>query len=832
VQARKGFNEEGQRLRLTELYQSFRTAGPNDEEYVAVVLQDPIDDTEKLSLAGATGTSEMDRRKQIKGTEFFVKVDIDGHELKDRSAMMAMPSNAESQIDFGGRFALAVSKTPQQLFAVIYESKGLLTKQVAKVPIEIPGSGTSVPQVETAAKTMEFSGGDPFERSVTLLKETADGGPVLAFEMEARQHYTSGELKLRVTWDTTALAALQGSSCAMPESDGSTPPVRAAPPAPLMLGGGINMDPNNPGNTGGPMSPSEVVVAPPIFEPQPTGEGAESVPQDEFFRLVNDDAELNFLKVDPEEDRRNQLLRLRDEGKVTMKDKDIDHVPMNPKDITDTMFDEGDADLFSWQKKKQRPKTLTAQQQKMQQLKQQAGVGLPTVRTREVATADMVNEPELPLFRVNFDWLFSLLAPRNPLRPRVVERKPKRGLTSTSIVIQVIGALNVPVRDTRRPGDDSTPSDAAREKAEKNVKPFVEVKFGKNEERTLAQWGNGPNWNATLHLPWEGPNVADENGELEFNLFDEVIVSVETDGASASLQSRRREKRWLASFNLPFQTVYRSMKINGTVPMKIPSMNLGYRMLEPQAPVAITFYATLDPPLHPPPEKEDNSTSSVDEILTIKCKQWLKELNKNADIAARNITILAPSSSGRTIFVTRYICPGGQTLPPTCENEQQALRYVSLVPFVEDADDEGDQVEMWQTSQEFLETQAGDWEEHAILLCNYFLKLKPERAAYVVIGIAIPEGASAYVLAVEADGSKIIYNPCDGNSYRTTDHNCPLRDISYVFNAKNVWANLQQKTNVITSVKLDFEKVGEWRPFFNDVRVACQSHALKLSHTC
>ena len=31
---------------------------------------------------------------------------------------------------------------------------------------------------------------------------------------------------------------------------------------------------------------------------------------------------------------------------------------------------------------------------------------------RDVWTADMVNEPELPLFRVDFDWLFSFFAPR------------------------------------------------------------------------------------------------------------------------------------------------------------------------------------------------------------------------------------------------------------------------------------------------------------------------------------------------------------------------------------------------------------------------------------
>ena len=40
---------------------------------------------------------------------------------------------------------------------------------------------------------------------------------------------------------------------------------------------------------------------------------------------------------------------------------------------------------------------------------------------------------------------------------------------------------------------------------------------------------------------------------------------------------------------------------------------------------------------------------------------------------------------------------------------------------------------------------AGDEEEHAVLLCNYFLHLGLR--AYLLMGNAIPEGATAYVLA-------------------------------------------------------------------------------------
>ena len=43
-------------------------------------------------------------------------------------------------------------------------------------------------------------------------------------------------------------------------------------------------------------------------------------------------------------------------------------------------------------------------------------------------------------------------------------------------------------------------------------------------------------------------------------------------------------------------------------------------------------------------------------------------------------------------------------------------RFVSLVPFANDEDEEsGETVDIWYTSHEFLETQAGDWYGNGLL---------------------------------------------------------------------------------------------------------------------
>ena len=51
---------------------------------------------------------------------------------------------------------------------------------------------------------------------------------------------------------------------------------------------------------------------------------------------------------------------------------------------------------------------------------------------------------------------------------------------------------------------------------------------------------------------------------------------------------------------------------------------------------------------------------------------------------------------------------------------QNAAWFVSLIPFVNDSHAFEHLPDLWCTSQEFLDLGYGGYEEHAILLCNYF----------------------------------------------------------------------------------------------------------------
>lgn len=77
----------------------------------------------------------------------------------------------------------------------------------------------------------------------------------------------------------------------------------------------------------------------------------------------------------------------------------------------------------------------------------------------------------------------------------------------------------------------------------------------------------------------------------------------------------------------------------------------------------------------------------------------------------------------------------------------------------------------------------GDEEEHAVLLVNYFLYLG--KRAWLLLGVAVPEGPTAYVLT--AEGSDYwIWNASTGEHYSYQDLYCPLQSVGCLVDADNV----------------------------------------------
>jgi coiled-coil and C2 domain-containing protein 2A len=97
---------------------------------------------------------------------------------------------------------------------------------------------------------------------------------------------------------------------------------------------------------------------------------------------------------------------------------------------------------------------------------------------------------------------------------------------------------------------------------------------------------------------------------------------------------------------------------------------------------------------------------------------------------------------------------------------------VSLIPQIEDNQAFAGQLpDLWCTSQEFLDLGAGDVEEHAILLCNYFNYIdqaqgKDTFQSYLVLGLGYPEGRTAYVMRRNKENNHAeLWNPLRGEAY-------------------------------------------------------------------
>lgn len=801
----KGFDEDAKRAELLEKYQAVHPRMPGEPNFEPIILQDPIDDLKD------TNAEEQERRARVKATKFYVRVELDGQMLPHHSPSIAMPTSAETSIDFAHRFQIMVPAAPETLYIKVFESvegRAFTSREklISKVPVQVPGATSMLPQKISQHSNVSFSGEEPFETTVTRM-DAHD-----AATQQPATHFIDGDLSVRVTWDTTAANSLvkdkpgAGESAlasllpnaGMVDPNDPTGGMLGATPGQLPSISSTPFDPNN---------PLDLPVLGTVREVAPDESGIADGPtgRNTYFRLDTDDSDINFITPDGDEERRNKLLHLRDSGKS---DPALKKMPFKADDITDDMMHGStDEDILDF-KKARKKKTLTAGELKKIELKKRAGAAMPSERTREVTTLETVREEELPEFKLSFDWLFKFLTPRNPLRPAYVERKSQRGITEATIVIQVISASNVPCRHD--------PSRDKSENEEEVCNPFFEVQFGRNEKATPMLQGTNPQWNSAVELPYVSAsgNLSTEKGEVEFNLFDRVVVRENTSGSGIS---ERHEKRWLASFNLPFQTIFHNKTVNGTVPMTLPLINMGYRIPEPAQAVNLSFYATLEPNIVPPEPAEDDRPSSEDDVLTTYAKKWLKDLESRAD-ADRNICVLAPSSFGESVFVTRYIHP--QKPPPSCDSEESIARYVSLVPFAMDEDDSGERDDIWFTSHEFLQMQQGDWEEHAILLCNFLLS--KGKQAYVCLGTAMPDGDAAFVLTKERLGNKEVWycrNPTTGQKFEQADPDCPLKDVGMVFNRENVWANIQKPQYDIRNLNLDFDNAKCWRSFFGEDRL-------------
>ncbi|CAK9090187.1 Coiled-coil and C2 domain-containing protein 2A, partial [Durusdinium trenchii] len=301
-----------------------------------------------------------------------------------------------------------------------------------------------------------------------------------------------------------------------------------------------------------------------------------------------------------------------------------------------------------------------------------------------------------------------------------------------------------------------------------------------------ARKSTDPDINQILELPLHAGNIPGQeeltqdsltkySGELTINIFDELTQSIPS-GREVRI---RRQLRHLGRFVLPWSTLYSAKcSLKGNFLVDEHPVLFGYRPKvqkkpmvttetglpapppekETPKPMCLALDVTVDPPLEHPTRVQPQITLGKEANMMLKhIQKWHDSLKSKHDT---RILALGMDVDGRSRLICRYIRPQKPPEHISAEDPfaiEMAAKYVALVPSLQD-NEMWNVDDLWCTDQEFLEIQCGDWEEHCILLCNYFNyidRFRRERVAgynftdiqsYCVICDLVPEGEAVVVL--------------------------------------------------------------------------------------
>ncbi|TYZ64454.1 hypothetical protein PybrP1_001714 [[Pythium] brassicae (nom. inval.)] len=476
---------------------------------------------------------------------------------------------------------------------------------------------------------------------------------------------------------------------------------------------------------------------------------------------------------------------------------------------------------------------------------------------RAKTLASIIQEQPLPLFPGTLDLsgLGNLFAPRRRLRPQAARRSVPNALaewpTCCELYIQVQKATNVP------------------QVSNYESQVFVEVCFQGKKRRTscsplTSTSSANPVWMETLVVPfrpplddWSPDSIQRCQDEIRINLFDQLVLAGDDDGdqldalaedkTTGGMQQRsfRQEYYFLGGLCVPFTTLYNnSGSIEAMLRCDMPIEHLGYVNLKCDDDDAISIgtprVKLFETTVAPPVGSQDAGESS--KRLAHYATDWmLKTRTMNAATKQRNFCVFARNLSNGSTFFTQFI--GVQQPPrsgPFSQSRttlQKLVRFVKLLPFLDDWHLFDGEKDVWSTSQEFLAINAGDHEEHAVLLCNLFRWLDrndPNLHNYLVVGHAVPEGDGVYVLRQDAykiPQRSVLWNASTGVGYHVWDERCPMRDVSLVVSSDNIFANVQPAAR-FRDLTWDVEANPKaWKPFFHPKTVQKDAFALPCVQT-
>lgn len=472
---------------------------------------------------------------------------------------------------------------------------------------------------------------------------------------------------------------------------------------------------------------------------------------------------------------------------------------------------------------------------------------------------------------------------RRALRPPRQRRSAIVSLTSEcSLLVQVISAYRAPCYRKQSPEVNNQTALGQKISSNNGVAKatdagsFVSATFQEHRRRTMLAMGRTPRWKEILDLPFIAPlgdfsptNLLRVSDSLRLSLFLERTVAstqipLYTRNGDVVDEDVYFRRIFLGDLEIPFTTLYcnggTEGLLEGIFQLRTPIVHIssddlyqgrfasfveadedrGDVMQKDAVTTCVYIHLAifLRPPLSAPTKLPLIHSSLEEEGLICYGINWVQQLRLYLEnicdvvkhpvdgrIPKRVIEVFGNNMQGDAVLICRFLRP--QQPPSGIDTFNRAARFVGLIPFLDDWQSFGcANLDVWCTSQEFLDIGAGDWEEHGILLHNFmlWLQLNNEKLGSIfnelqlVVGSGVPEGNTVYVMQVcrnsILNGDNILlWNACTGIAFHSADKRCPLVDIGCVITPENIYANVQGVT-ALHLLSYDFSDSEVWRPFF------------------